>query len=69
VKKLNVTNVLEPIFSLNVNTTNVLSKSLYPLHTFSLQVKPSPMKKITASNSRSKGPNPRLEEPTRRVEE
>ena len=69
VKKVIVTNVLEPTLSLNVDTTNVLSQSLCPLHTFSLQVKLSPMKKIAASNSRSKGPYPRLEEPTRRSEE
>jgi len=37
-----VTNVLEPIFSLNVNTTNFLSQSLCPLYTFSLQVKAKP---------------------------
>ena len=42
VKKVIVTNVLEPIFSLNVNTTNFLSQSPCPLHTFSLQVKAKP---------------------------
>ena len=66
VKKVIVTNVLEPTLSLNVDTTNVLSQSPCLLHLFSLQAKLSPMKRITASNSRFRGPYPRLEEPTRR---
>ena len=69
VKKVIVTNVLEPTLSLNIDTTNVLSQSRCLLHLFSLQAKLSLMKRITASNSRSKGPYPRFEEPTRRSEE
>ena len=69
VKKVIVTNVLEPTLSLNIDTTNVLSQSRCLLHLFSLQAKLSLMKRITASNSRFRGPYPRLEEPTRRAEE
>ena len=69
VKKVIVTNVLEPTLSLNVDSTNVLSQSLCLLHLFSLQAKLSPIKRITSSNSRSSGPYPRLEEQTRRSEE
>ena len=68
VKKVIVTNVLKPTFSLNVNATNVLAK-VHAYFTLSLQVKLSPLKIPNYFNSRSKGPYPRLEESTRRSEE
>ena len=68
VKKVIVTNILNPTFSLNVKTTNALSYSPCLLHTFSAS-KAEPTEEDNCFNSRSKGPYPRLEEPTRRSEE